>query len=207
MNSPLSFPHDNDSAAFATLFAKAKSGSKEQQAELLNSFRDYLRALATKAIGPETNGKMSVSDLVQSAIIDACNGFAQCRAERRDEFKAWLRQILMNDIRNRYRYLRRQKRDIGKEVGISSAGVTTSEHNSPVAEAQRKEDELHLLAAISQLPADYGEVIRLRHRDKLSFVEIGERMNRSADAVRMLANRAVEELSKVLASSDLNSQE
>lgn len=184
---------------FAQKLADARDGSKEQQAELLETFRDYLRQLATQTVGAENGqAQLSVSDLVQSAIIDACNGFQKCRAAGKEEFKAWLRQILMNDILSRYRFLRRQKRDVAKEAIVDGELVVASDADSPVAEAQRKEDERMLVEAIEKLAPDHQTVIRLRHRDQLTFVEIGKRMDRSADAVRMLWNRAVEELSKAL---------
>jgi len=198
LSSAKNAPRESDSSEFIKLFEAAKDGSREQQAELLDSFRDYLRALAAKTIGPDANGKLSVSDLVQSAIIDACDDFDRCRASGKVEFKAWLRQILMNDVLNRYRYLRRQKRDVAMERSIDSDVLTAPEENSPVAEAQRKEDERRLVNAISQLSDDYQKVIRLRHQDKLTFLEVGKKMNRSTDAVRMLWNRAIEELSRKL---------
>ena len=94
--------------------------------------------------------------------------------------------------------MRRQKRDVAKEAIVDGELVVASDADSPVAEAQRKEDERMLVKAIEKLAPDHQTVIRLRHRDQLTFVEIGKRMDRSADAVRMLWNRAVEELSKAL---------
>ncbi len=189
---------DDSGFEFADRLSMAKSGTKEQRAELLELFRDYLRQLAIRTIANDGQAQLSASDLVQSAIIDACNGFESCRAAGKEEFKAWLRQILMNDILNRYRYLRRQKRDVGKEEMLKDAQVLAADSDSPVAEAQRKEEEVKLLEAISKLTVDHQQVIRLRHQDKLTFVEISKRMDRTADAVRMLWNRAIEELSKVL---------
>ena len=189
---------DGPSVGFEMQLASAKGGSKEQQAELLDSFREYLKHLAEKTIASEPNGQLSASDLVQSAIIDACNGFEACRAASKDEFKAWLRRILMNDILNRYRFLRRQKRDVSRECDAEVAQLTTPKEDSPDFKAQQKEDEQRLLSAISTLSLDYQQVIRLRHQEKKTFVEIGETMERTPDAVRTLWNQAVEELAKAL---------
>ena len=184
---------------FARKLAKAKNGSIDQQAELLESFRDYMRQLAAKTIGSDNaNGQLSASDLVQSAIIDACKGFERCRAASEEEFKAWLRQIIMNDILDRYRFLRSQKRDVGLEQELEPERLLAPEDASPVAEAQRKEDELRLVTAMSTLCEDHQKIIRLRHQDKQTFVQIGEAMDKTPNAVRMLWNRAVEELSKKL---------
>ena len=185
--------------SFTGKLTKARNGSGEQQADLLNSFRDYLRQLAAKTIGQDNaNGQLSASDLVQSAIIDACKDFERCRAGNEEEFKAWLRQIMMNDILDRYRFLRCQKRDVGLEQELEPHRLLAPEEKSPVAEAQRKEDEVRLVKAISTLNEDHQAIIRMRHQEKLTFVQIGERMKRTSNAVRMLWNRAVEELSKKL---------
>ena len=198
----LSFSKDignrRESSGFLRKFAAAREGSKEQQAELLNSFRSYLRAVAVNTIGEKAGGKLSVSDLVQNALIDGCNDFDQCRASGEDEFKAWLRQILLNDIANSYRYFRRQKRDVAKEVSVEACALLAPHYDSPVSAALRKEAELKLTKSISELNSDYQLVIRLRHQEKHTFIEIGQKLSRSTDAARMLWNRAVGELSKKL---------
>ena len=190
---------ESDGLGFNRKLAVARNGSSEQQAELLELFRDYLRQLAAKAIGNDNaNGKLSASDLVQSAIIDACQDFERCRASSKQEFKGWLRQIMMNDILDRYRSLRCQKRDVGLEQDLEPSRLIAPDGESPVAEAQRKEDEARLVSAISLLSEDYQTIIRMRHKEKLSFNEISKKMERTPNAVRMLWNRAVEELSKKL---------
>ena len=147
-------------AQFLRQFASACEGSGGQRAELINSFRDYLRAVAVREIGNEGNGKLSVSDLVQEAIIDACDGIEQCRATGEEEFKAWLRKILVNDISNRYRYLRRKKRDIGKEISSDVDLTPPQDWNSPILEALRKEEQRELAKAIEKLSSEHQLVIR-----------------------------------------------
>ena len=192
------------SSGFLQRFMKARRGTKEQQAELLNSFRGYLRVIAINTIGLKTGANLSVSDLVQSAIIDGCADFDGCRAACEEEFKAWLRQILLNDIVARYRYLRRKKRDTSKEVPFESGHAVISPADWPVAVAQRKEEQEQLIDAIEQLSTEHRLVILLRHQEKLTFGEVGLRLNRSADAARMLFNRAIDELARILRNSSVS---
>ena len=56
---------------------------------------------------------------------------------------------------------------------------------------QKHEQELELANVVAELPADYREVIVLRHIEALPFDEVGRRMDRSAGAVRMLWLRAI----------------
>jgi len=191
-----------DNFLFLKQITIAREGNAQQRAELLESFRNYLRVIAINKIGPETNGKLSVSDIVQETIIGAFDGLEGCRASSEAEFKAWLRQILVNELSNRYHYLRRQKRDIKNEVPVEANHGVAPEIDNPVVQILQSERRQNLASAIESLNADQQLVIRLRHQDGLSFTEIGQKMARSSDAVRMLWNRAMGELAKKLPDSD-----
>jgi RNA polymerase sigma factor (sigma-70 family) len=60
------------------------------------------------------------------------------------------------------------------------------------------ERDAQLNAAISRLPDDYQQVLRLRYREDRSFDDIAAAMNRTANAVRKLWARAVERLQQEL---------
>ena len=189
----------NSEIRFETLFRQAISGDDQDRAILLELFRNYLRQIAAGSMTPDVGGKLSVSDLVQSAIIEANRDFKTCQATNQAEFKAWIRKILMNDMLNRYRDLRRQKRDIRREQLMGSKLEIVDEvTGGPVNEVIRQEDEKRLMSALAQLPPDRRELIELRNRDGLSFAEIAERQQKSPDAVRMNWNRAIESLSKII---------
>jgi RNA polymerase sigma-70 factor (ECF subfamily) len=57
-------------------------------------------------------------------------------------------------------------------------------------------------AAIERLPDDSRLVVLLRHKEHLSFTEIGERLGRSGDAARKLWERAVERLAQEMKFAD-----
>lgn len=169
----------NGSVDFAAALSAARDGSDTQQAELLDTFRGYLHQYATQIVSAYSGqSQLSASDLVQDAIVDATDGFDRCRAVENEEFKAWLREILMKSVLSKHQLL-------------------APELDSPVT-GNHQEEEQFLIAAIEKLAPDHQQVIRLRHQDKLTFLEIGEQMNRPPDEVRMLWHRAVEGLSKVL---------
>ena len=56
------------------------------------------------------------------------------------------------------------------------------------------ESLIRLSDAIANLSAEQREVIILRHVQGLPFKEIGERLNKTSGAVRMLWMRAIEKL-------------
>jgi RNA polymerase sigma factor (sigma-70 family) len=73
---------------------------------------------------------------------------------------------------------------------------------SPSGKASRKEEAALLHAALERLPPDYARVLTLRHLHDCSFAEIGESMDRSSDAARMLWWRALDALAAELEKLD-----
>jgi RNA polymerase sigma-70 factor (ECF subfamily) len=66
--------------------------------------------------------------------------------------------------------------------------------DSPSGFAIRREREIQLADALAALPADYRDIIVLRHIKGMSFDEIAQNMERSAGALRMLWLRALKKL-------------
>ena len=62
---------------------------------------------------------------------------------------------------------------------------------SPSSRADRHERLVALANHLAELPADYREVLVLRHCEGLAFKDIARQMGRSAGAVRMLWLRAI----------------
>ena len=69
---------------------------------------------------------------------------------------------------------------------------------SPSQVAQRRERGVIIADALAQLPEDYAEVIRLRNLEQLDWEQTGERMGRTAGAVRQLWGRALQQLVPLL---------
>lgn len=188
----------NADVDFAERLRTARQGSSEDRAQLIEQFRDHLRSLAAETLGSQRVGQLSASDIVQSTIIDANRGFEGCRAESYGEFKAWLKQILLNDVVNRYRHLRAQKRDIRREQNLDATVHGLGDSESPSSEAIRKEDEDRLQLALARLNEDQRRVVTLRQRDQMSFTQIAEAMGRTPESARKLWSRAVAQLAEIL---------
>jgi RNA polymerase sigma-70 factor (ECF subfamily) len=60
------------------------------------------------------------------------------------------------------------------------------------------EEAAALHAAMSRLSEDYREVLHLRNWQQLPFMDIGEKMGRSAEAARKLWSRALVQLQQEL---------
>ncbi|GAB5402908.1 MAG: sigma-70 family RNA polymerase sigma factor [Aureliella sp.] len=173
-------------------------GSVESQADVLEVFREYMRQVARHALATKKDFKLSVSDIVQNAILSAHKDAQRCRAQNTVELKAWLRTIVLNDISNACRDAQRQKRDVRREKSIDTVVSQIDKQATPSEVAVRDEEQQRIEAALTQLPEDSQRVIRLRHQEDRSFVDIAKLMDRSPDAIRMLWNRSIVLLSREL---------
>jgi RNA polymerase sigma-70 factor (ECF subfamily) len=93
------------------------------------------------------------------------------------------------------------EREFGAHLDRSSEvldrGLIAS-HSTPSQHAARREQAVLLADAMAELPADYHEVIFLRHLEGLSFREVAARMQRSEDSVQKLWVRALAKLRRSL---------
>ncbi len=153
-------------------------------------YRPFLKAIAAAEFPDHLKSREDDSDLVQETLFKATRQADQFRGSTEAELESWLRETLLNQIRDCVRFNGRQQRDIGIEIGVPAAGLIA---NDPSASEQvRKVEARELIQrALSELPDDYRTVLLLRQQNDLSFVEISEQMQRSPDAVRMLWGRAI----------------
>jgi RNA polymerase sigma-70 factor (ECF subfamily) len=190
------------------LLLLARAGEGPALGRLLELYRNYLTLLARTQIGRRLQGKVDASDLVQETFLAAYRDFGSCRATTEKELVSWLRQILaanLTDLVRRYCGAKRRdvrlERQLADELDESSRGLNLeamARQSSPSAQASRREQAVLLADALESLPADYREVIVLRHLEGLSFLEVARRMDRSVDAVEKLWVRALARLRRVL---------
>jgi RNA polymerase sigma-70 factor (ECF subfamily) len=74
--------------------------------------------------------------------------------------------------------------------------------SSPSQRAVRREQAVLLANALERLPADYREVIVLRHLEGRSFPEIAQRMRRSVDSVQKLWLRGLSRLRRAFGETE-----
>jgi RNA polymerase sigma-70 factor (ECF subfamily) len=188
----------------AQWLATAKAGSREALGKVLETFRAYLLLIADRQMDPDLRTKGGASDLVQETFLEAQRDFGQFQGTAVEELRAWLRRLLLNNVANFTRqYRQRAKREIGREVPLEAGGSShergaglAADMLSPSGQAVANEQAEALARAVQRLPPDYRQVLGLRHEEQLTFEEIGQRMQRTANAARMLWLRAVEHLQK-----------
>jgi len=179
--------------------------SRDALGELLEGCRQYLLLVANQELDAEVKAKIGASDLVQETFLEAQQDFHRFDGSTEADLLAWLRQILLNNVRDATRrYRETGKREVSREVAsINDRGsnganrqAVSAQTESPSWFARRNENHQAVEQALARLPVHYQQVIELRNLQLRSFVEIGQIMNRSPEAVRKLWTRALKALER-----------
>jgi RNA polymerase sigma-70 factor (ECF subfamily) len=184
------------------LLAAARGGSLEALGQSLEACRRYLLAIADRQLDPDLRAKGGASDLVQETFLEAQRDFKQFQGSSPDEFRAWLRQVLLHNVGAFTRRFRTtSKRAIALEIALSADGSAAgvgdglAESNlSPSAVAIEHEQGFALRRALERLPEESRRIVMLRFEEGRSFEEIGLLTDRSPAAARKAWSRAMERL-------------
>ncbi|MFI5457729.1 MAG: sigma-70 family RNA polymerase sigma factor [Isosphaerales bacterium] len=184
-----------------TWIEAARGGDREALGQALASVRDYLLLVANEQLEPALKAKGNPSDLVQETFLRAQRGIEGFRGRTASEWRHWLRSILVRNLaKERRRFGATAKRLVQREVTIPE-GVRldcAANDETPSHNLARREREAALIEVLERLPDHYREVVIWHHREQLSFEEIGERHEISAEAARKLWTRALGRLRKEL---------
>jgi len=187
---------------------EARRGVDEALGQLFGHYRDYLLLVANKEIRSGVRPKVAASDVVQNTLLDAHVGFSGFRGRSEVEVRTWLRQILLNNIRDtRRQYTSVAKRDVRREQSLDDDFPRQDQSpyghpGSPADLATLNEEFESLQAVLSRLPSEQRAVIVMRSLEQRSFSEIAAQMDRSPNAVRMIWARTIERIRDELNTAD-----
>lgn len=189
---------------FHTLLDKARAGSTSARNELVAQFRKYLAFLAEQHQDPRLAAKLGASDILQQTLLQATGQFAGFRGNSVEQFRGWLRQILVNEARGLNRLYTAQRRSAGRELPLVPDDGSATDHAQPVdeqptpsSEALARERAAAVRIALEKLPPEMRQVIQLRNWEKLKFKKIGEQMNLSTSGAAKLWYKALAELQRI----------
>jgi len=171
----------------------------------LEDFRSYLLLLARMQLdGPRS--RIDASDVVQQTLLEA--------HARADQFQgddsglaAWLRQALVNNLRDAWRAGRRAKRDQRRDQALPDAveqssarleAMLAAPHSSPSQRAARNEDVLRLADALHQLPEAQREAVVLHHLQGCTLAETARALAKTDAAVAGLLQRGLKKLREIM---------
>lgn len=169
-----------------TLCDQARAGNREAYDRLFGLHADRARLFIRARLGAKLRGKVESGDVLQDAYLAAHQAFDRFEYTDDGAFTRWLCRIIDNRIRDLGDHFGAQKRQL--------VDVPRSNPTGPFALLDRAEHREKVARAIESLADDHREVLLLRFFEGLSAEETGERMQRTAGAVRKLTARALTEL-------------
>jgi RNA polymerase sigma-70 factor (ECF subfamily) len=179
----------------------------DAQAPKLDDFRDYLIVLARTKIPFDMRGQLDASDIVQETLLEAHTKRHQFQGTEAASLAAWLRKMLSFNLIDKYRSLRRQKRDVGKDVSIEGSleessirfdAWLASNQSSPSLQLRRQELALSLASKLEKLPEFQRDAVRMRYIQGMTIADISECMEKSPTAVAGLLKRGLEGLREII---------
>lgn len=195
---------------FSGLLSAARDGSRDALGQAFEACRRYLLGVAHQELNASLQAKGGASDLVQETFLEAHRAFDHFRGNSEGELRAWLRQMLHHRaVKFGRRFRTTQKRRLSSEAGQSIDSLATTANSglqaqlpSPSTQMMALEQAQSLRQALERLPDDYRRVITMRYVEQCSFEEIGQRMERTGNAARLLWLRAIERVKQELRGAD-----
>jgi RNA polymerase sigma factor (sigma-70 family) len=168
------------------LVEQAKAGDREALDRLLARFLPALRRWASGRLPRASRDLMDTDDLVQETAWRAVKRINQFESRHEGALQAYLRQAIMNRIRDEIRHRHRvpPPRELDENKSDHSA--------SPLDVAIGEEAVQRYEAALSRLRPDEREAIVARVEMESSYQDIAQALGKpSADAARMAVSRAL----------------
>jgi len=190
-------PADIGAREFERLSSDLSGLCTEELGRLLEEFRPYLLAIALEEMPAALGAKLGASDLVQETMSRGFENAATFQGNTKEQLAGWLRSILLNHLANTIKSYQTEKRDYAREQ-LADSRVVHPGQISPSTEALNREQWDLLQAALSRLSDEYRQAILLRHRENLTFSEIGSRFGKSEEAARKIWTRAIKQLQQEL---------
>jgi len=173
---------------------------RQQLFDWLEKYKPLLKTIAAREIDKELAQKIDASDVIQETFNAAQANIEEVSSKPPNEMRGYLRRILLSKISDlRRRFLGSSKRDVRREV--SSAEISSDEiRQIPGVDASQLElmvDEERfrkVMDAVQSLPPEIQRILAWRFESDLTFEQIGDRIGRTKDDVRMLIQRCIARL-------------
>jgi RNA polymerase sigma-70 factor (ECF subfamily) len=172
-----------------TLLTRARAGDEEAMSDLFARYLPALRRWASGRLPRHLRDLTDTPDLVQDTLVHVFRKIEGFEHRGEGAFFAYLRQAVMNRIRNEVRNAGYRPERVALDPGAPDAG------RSPLEVAIGAEGIERYEAALERLDQDDRELIVARLELGLTYQELASATGRpSADAARMAVTRAVARL-------------
>ena len=197
----------DDAVAADELLQQARRGDREALGRLLEAQRAALHRLAEGRLGERIEVRVDASDIIQQTFLEAHRSFQQFAGRDVRELAAWVQGILDHKVAGAIRdHTLLQKRTVRRERSLDDSkgrGTPMKQEldagfSSPSQKAMRGEEAKRLTEALTALPADQREAVRLRHLEGWALADIARHLGRSPAATAGLIKRGMQALRRRL---------
>lgn len=192
-----------------TLVDRLRRGDRQSLAALLSCHRERLGRMVEFRLDARLRGRVSTSDVLQEAYIDALKRLPHFIADPDVPFYVWMRTVTIQRLIQVHRqHLGAQARDAAKEVSLGRLGgpEASSEKmaelmgdlTSPSQVVERSELRERVREALDRLEPMDREVLALRHFEELNNQEVAALLGIQPAAASKRYVRAIERLKNAL---------
>jgi len=190
------------------LVARLRTGDHAALAELFDRHREKLRRMVQLRLDQRLGGRVSASDVLQEAYIDALKRVDHFFEKPDQSIFGWLRLVVGQRLADVHREHLAQKRSAGREVSLHGGATDSAclvacllgNRSSPSHAADRNEVYAKLEQALDQMDPIDREVLALRHFEELSNTETAALLGIQSAAASKRYVRALARLKQILES-------
>ena len=192
-------PDEVDRSSFAPLLAthellaRAKSGDEQARDQLLARYLPRLQRWASGRLPYAARSLLDTSDLVHDTLLRTVQGLEGVEVRGPGGFQAYVRQALLNRIRDQIRWNARRPGPDGVPEDLHDATP------SPLEQAIGADVLARYERGLAALDEADRELLHLRLELDFDYAEIAVMQGRaSRDAVRMAVQRALGRLAEAM---------
>lgn len=177
------------SNASGSLVQRCLAGDQQAWAELLNSYRKLVYAVAARFGATRDD----CADIFQSVCIELFNGLAQVNNE--DSLRSW---IITVTVRQSFRWKKGRAQHVPlDEAEVEPKMMLITDFSDNLWRCQLQE---MVRKGIDQLPARSAEMLRLLFLEQppLPYQEVARRLGLATGSIGFLRGRALSKLKKIL---------
>jgi|SRR5450432_2905642 len=183
----------DEATGHENLLSAARRGDRAARQRLYAHCLPILHSWARGRLPGQTHGINDSDDLVQIALLRALNRLDDFARGGYHGFLAYLRQIVLNEVRGELRKQRRRGENIEYDDTLPQDGDPVVEHMLV------HERECAYARAMGKLNRRQQEHLSMRVEFGMTFREIAARVGGSVDGARMTVTRALRSVSEHLA--------
>ncbi|HVT19494.1 MAG TPA: sigma-70 family RNA polymerase sigma factor [Thermoanaerobaculia bacterium] len=177
-----------------TLLKRARSGDGEALNVLYVRYLPQLERWARGRLPRWARGVADTDDLVQDTLLTSLRGMAVFEPHHSGAFQAYLRQGILNRMRDEIRRVRR------RPEAVPEAEAAIDPRPLPIEEAIGRESFARYEAALQKLKPEDREAILARVELGFGYLEVAGILGKaSPDAARMAVTRALVRLAREMA--------